>query len=110
MNQKELKKIWNATKKDAKKHPHKYKSKHPSLWDIGKAKRLKKELDSIIILERIPQKEFSKNQPSVCEGCDGEGKLLVASGYSVVKNNRTYSKVKKEWIKCKDCNGDGYIV
>ena len=110
MNQKELKKIWNTAKKDAKKHPHKYKPKYPSLWQIGEAKRLKKELDKIIILEKIPQKGFSKNQPSMCEECNGEGKLLVASGYSVVKNNRTFSKVKKEWARCEGCNGNGYVV
>jgi len=39
MISKDLKKIWNAAKKDAKKHPNKYKPKYPSLWQIGEAKR-----------------------------------------------------------------------
>ena len=110
MNTEDLKKVWNAAKKDANKHPHKYKPKHPTLWEIGKAKRLKKELDNIVILKRVPQKGFSKNQPSVCEGCNGGGRLFIAFGYSVVKNGRTYSKVKKEWRSCEDCNGQGYVV
>ncbi len=108
MNPQELEKIWNRAKEDAKKHPNRYQNHFPTLWEIGEMRRLKKDIENVIIIKKAPQKGFTANSPKRCEECNGEGKLLLASGYCVTKNGRTFSKVHKKWVTCSDCQGDGF--
>ena len=106
----ELKKLWNDVKKDYKSHPEEYTGLHLTFWEIGQQKRLRKAVEEAVILTKVPRKGVPPNHLQRCEECDGEGRLILASAYSIIKNNRTYSKIKKEWGICEDCNGAGYVV
>lgn len=106
----ELKKLWKKAVKDLKKHPKKYFKPRLTFCDIGIMNKLKRELDEVVILNKIPTKKISAQRLRKCGFCEGKGKIIKAYAYDVQKNGWKYGKVNKEKIRCPDCNGNGYIA
>ena len=109
MNPQELEELWNEVKKDAKERPESYFKPHLTFWNIRVKDKLKRLMGRIMVFNKRKIKRLQMSNLIMCDYCEGNGWLIIASACPSFRNGRVYSKVKKDMTPCPECDGKGYL-